>query len=145
MDKGEKLNKFLFLLEKQEAQVIENCTLYKKKIDEEYRKYHLLKDCLVEYRTKLITKNEESISSVQYQQSQAFFFQLEKAIHQQTGVIERLKNIHLRFLKEYDIIKNKIKSTNKLIVKDLDKKLYHQTRKENQQVTDLFNQIKYMK
>ncbi|MBN9286706.1 MAG: hypothetical protein BGO43_11115 [Gammaproteobacteria bacterium 39-13] len=139
-DKLNHLNKLRFLLEKEEQKVAEKCAQYKSKIDAEYKKYHLLKDCLTDYRSKLVADQPNAIRSFQYRQYQEFFIQLEKAIHLQHDAIEKLKAIHFRFLKEYEAIKGKIKNLNKLIHKLLQQKAYRETRKENQQAIELFNQ-----
>lgn len=139
-DKINHLNKLRFLLEKQEMKAAEKCAQYKNKIDAESKKYWLLKNCLDDYRNKLSAHQQESIHSFQYRQYQEFFIQLEKAIVQQSDNIEKLKAVHLRFLKEYEIIKEKIKNLNKLIQKILRQKNYQESRKEAHQATELFNQ-----
>src|SRR5258707_1280925 len=101
MDKTDHLEKLKMLVEKHEKKLIAQCGRHKKKLDDEMRKFNLLSSCLEEYKANLLNK-DGSIYAYKYQQYQAFFEKLEKAIHQQVEVVTKLKDLHLRMLKEIE-------------------------------------------
>ncbi len=144
MDKIGHLEKLKVLVQRHEKTLMERAAQYKKKCDEENRKLNLLKSCLDDYRSNLKT-NTQPIQSFKYQQYQAFFNQLEKAIHQQIEVFERVQKIHHKMLAEIELIKKKVKNMDKLISKEKTALQFLLDKRENQTATDLFNQMKYRK
>src|SRR5690242_20644809 len=117
MSKIDHLNKLLFLFENDERKIHQRCIISRKKIDDEFAKCDLLKNCLAEYRKTLLNTNQ-TVNAVTYQQYHQFFSQLEKAIKQQSDILMRLNENHHKLLKEYEIIKNKIKKLQKIISKE---------------------------
>jgi flagellar biosynthesis chaperone FliJ len=138
------LNKLRFLIEKHEQNLMEKCLVCKKKLDEELRKYYLLKNCLDDYRHKL-SQQGQTLASYHYQQYQDFFTHLEKAINQQTEVVDKCKNAHSKLVNEVMLVKKKLENLTQLITKEAKAIQFKLEKKENQQATDLFNQIKQMK
>ncbi|MBS0288353.1 MAG: flagellar FliJ family protein [Proteobacteria bacterium] len=141
MNKGNQLSKLLFLLEKHEKTLVEKAIACKKRLDEEFRKYHLLSSCMAEYREKLNATNQ-SIPSFTYQQYQIFFNQLEKAIAQQQDVVNRTRAVHLKWLKDIELVKKKSENILKLIQKEKQEIALRQDKKEMQEANDLFNRTK---
>ncbi len=144
MDKIDHLEKLKVLVQRHEKSLMEKAAQYKKKCDDENKKFLLLKNCLDDYRANLKTSTQ-AIPSFKYQQYQAFFNQLEKAIHQQIEVLERVQKIHHKMLAEIELIKKKVKNLDKLITKEKNALQFRLDKLENQAATDLFNQIKYRK
>ncbi|MGD9591699.1 MAG: flagellar export protein FliJ [Candidatus Berkiella sp.] len=140
MDKINKLGKLVFLLEKHEKNLHQKAIQCKARLDEEQRKYDLLKGCLDDYREKL-KANNLSIQSFRYQHYQTFFQQLENAILQQTDVVARTKAVHQKWLKDIEMAKKKLESMHKLIAGEKAYIQHKMDKKEMQMATDLFNRI----
>ncbi len=141
MDKINKLGKLVFLLEKHEKSLHLKAIECKQRLDEEIRKYDLLKSCLNDYRERL-KANNISIQAFTFQQYQTFFQQLETAISQQKETVSRFRAVHLKWLKDIEMAKKKLENMNQLIQNEKIKIQHKIDKKETQQATDLFNQIK---
>ncbi len=144
MDKISKLSKLVFLLEKHEKSLHQKAIACKIRLDEEVRKYDLLKSCLDDYREKLKTTHL-TIPAYKFQQYQTFFQQLETAIAQQKDVVARCKTVHLKWLKDIEMARKKLENMNKLIVNERVNIQSKLDKKESQIATDLYNQIKHIK
>lgn len=144
MSKIDHLGKLLFLLEKHEKSLVQKAIACKKRLDEELRKYHLLSSCLLEYRDKL-SRSNQCIPSFEFQQYQIFFNQLEKAVAQQKDVVSKTTQVHLKWLKDIEMVKKKMENLLKLIQKEKETIAVRLDKKETQEATDLFNRARNLK
>ncbi len=144
MNKINHLSKLLKLHERKEHNLILKAIACKKYLDEEMRKLTLLQSCMEEYKAKL-KANDKPISAFTYHQYYAFFNQLEKAIFQQNDSVEKSKEVHKRWLNEIEVAKKKKEGIIKLINKERMFQQAKMDKRENQQATEIFNQLKYNK
>jgi len=135
------LNKYSFVLETQEQNLLHKISDNQKKQEHEKGKYDMLNGCLLETRSNLLAKAEVSIHAIAFAQYQHFINQLEKALKQQSDVLGNCKMIHDKHMVNYKEIKLKRMKLNELMDKITKDNNQIANRKENQVNTEIFNRL----
>ncbi len=135
------LNKYHFVIETQEKNLLQKIAENQKKQEQEKRKYDMLNNCLLETRNNLSSTAEISIQAIAFAQYQHFINQLEKALKQQNDVLNSCTMIHEKYMMMYKEIKLKRMKLNELMVQITQENAKIANRKENQANTEIFNRL----
>ena len=129
------------LIEQQEQQLAKAVGMARQQLQQEEKKHQDLQNYLGDYESELLTQGEGGISGSQWQNFQFFIGQLEQAISQQRGAVQRAEQQIEIVLVKWRQVYQKRKSLGSLIHKIKLDELVEQEKKEQKQVDDLVNQM----
>lgn len=129
------------MIETQEKKLLQKISENQKKQEQEQRKHDMLNHCLLETRNNLLSQAEISIPAIAFARYQHFISQLEKALKQQTDVLNGCKMTHDKYMMMYKEIKLKRMKLTELMNKISQENSKILNRKENQMNTEVFNRL----